>query len=276
MFRIIFLVSILISFSNPVTAKTDTLNFGIVPQQSAKRLAKLWTPILQHISQQSGVNIVFSTAKDIPTFEQRLAKGEYDIAYMNPYHYVVFNESVGYIAIAKQQGKTIRGVIVAKAGGDIKSIDDLQGARLAFPAPAAFAASILPRAELKKNGISFTPVYVSSHDSVYLNVSKGFFPAGGGIQRTLNNMHKNVRSDLTTIWKTAEYTPHAFATHPRIDSTTRENILAALVDLNTRDQGQALLKAINFKGIEAAVNNDWDDVRSLKLETLMGTNKRNQ
>ena len=276
MFRIMFLVSILISFPNVAAVQKNTLTFGIVPQQSAKRLAALWTPILQQISQQSGANIVFSTAKDIPTFEQRLAKGEYDIAYMNPYHYVVFSKSVGYNAIAKQQGKTIRGVIVAKTGSEIESIQDLQGAQLAFPAPAAFAASILPRAELKKNGISFTPKYVSSHDSVYLNVSRGFFPAGGGIQRTLNNMQDKVKSNLITIWQTAEYTPHAFAVHPRINATISEKILSALVNLNTNEQGKALLKSINFKGIEAAANNDWDDVRALELETLMGSSKNKQ
>jgi phosphonate transport system substrate-binding protein len=276
MFKTIFLMSVLSSFSNALVAQTKPLTFGIVPQQSAKRLATLWTPILQHLSQHSGENIVFSTAKDIPTFEQRLAKGEYDIAYMNPYHYVVFSNSVGYSAIAKQKNKTIRGVIVAKTNSDIKSINDLAGKRLAFPAPAAFAASILPRAELEKNGISFTPVYVSSHDSVYLNVSRGFFPAGGGIQRTLNNMQDKVKSELTVIWQTAGYTPHAFATHSRVDNTTREKIIAALLSLNTSDHGQALLKTINFKGIEVAINNDWDDVRALELETLMGFSKHNQ
>jgi phosphonate transport system substrate-binding protein len=226
---------------------------------------------LQDLSQHSGLNIVFSTAKDIPTFELRLAKGEYDIAYMNPYHYVIFNKNAGYEAIAKQKDKTIRGVIVAKAGSNIKSINDLAGARLAFPAPAAFAASILPRAELKKNGISFTPVYVSSHDSVYLNVSKGFFPAGGGIQRTLNNIQDEVKSKLTTIWETAEYTPHAFATHPRVDHATRKKLSEALMNLNTNEQGLSLLKAINFTGIESAVNGDWNDVRALELDILLGS-----
>ncbi|MFT5542552.1 MAG: phosphonate transport system substrate-binding protein [Glaciecola sp.] len=274
MCRIMFFIGLLMSFSHISLAQTKTLTFGIVPQQSAKRLATLWTPILQQLSEQSGLNIVFSTAKDIPTFELRLAKGEYDIAYMNPYHYVVFGKSVGYKAIAKQKDKTIKGVIVAKINSGIKSFNDLEGSRLAFPAPAAFAASILPRAELKKNGISFTPVYVSSHDSVYLNVSRGFFPAGGGIQRTLNNMQDKVRSELTTIWQTVGYTPHAFATHPRVDKTTRDKILAALLNLNTNDQGQALLQSINFKGIESAVDNDWDDVRALELETLLGSSKQ--
>jgi phosphonate transport system substrate-binding protein len=169
MFKIIFLVSILIRFSNAEATQKESLNFGIVPQQLAKRLAWLWTPLVQHISQQIGINMVFRTAKDIPTLEQRLAKGEYDIAYMTTYHYVVLNKNVGYNAIAKQQGKKIRAVIIAKVGGDIKGIDDLQGPRLVFPAPATFAASILTRNELKKNVNSFTSMNVSSHDSIYLN-----------------------------------------------------------------------------------------------------------
>jgi phosphonate transport system substrate-binding protein len=276
MIIIMFLVSILISFPNAVAGQKDTLTFGIVPQQSVKRLATIWTPILQRISQQSGLNIVFSTAKDIPTFEQLLAKVEYDIAYINPYHYVVFNKSVGYKAIAKQQGKTIREVIFAKLGSDIKSINDLQEARLVFPAPAPFAASISPGAELKKHGIAFTPMYVSSRDSVYLNVSKGFFPAGGGIQQTLINMQEKVKANLTTIWQTAEYTLHAFTRHPKVERVTRDKIMSALVNLNTSEQGQVLLKAIDFKGLEAAINNDWDDVKALELETLMGSSKHNQ
>lgn len=250
-------------------AKQSTLTFAIVPQQSAERLAVLWTPILQLISQQSALDIVFVTAKDIPTFEERLKLGQYDIAYMNPYHYVVFNESAGYNALAKQIDKSIKGVIVAKKGSNIKSIHDLAGQRLAFPAPAAFAATILPQAELHKLGITYTPTYVSSHDSVYLNVSRGFFPAGGGIQRTLNNMPVETQSMITTIWQSAEYTPHAIATHPKLDVQTREKILAALVNMSNTEEGVKLLRTINFNGFEPASNKDWDDVRALHIETSM-------
>ena len=267
MFKFIFFVSLLMSFPYAVKAQENTLTFGIVPQQSAKRLATLWTPILQHISQQTGLNIVFSTAKDIPTFEKRLKSGEYDIAYMNPYHYVVFNKTTGYSAIAKQINKTIQGVIVAKANSNIKTIEDLRGKRLAFPAPASFAATILPQAELNTLGITFTPMYVSSHDSVYLNVSKGFFPAGGGIKRTLNNMPIETKSLLTTIWKSAKYTSHAIATHPRVEDLSREKILTALINMTNTERGITLLKSINFKGFEMAENSDWDDVRALQIKT---------
>jgi phosphonate transport system substrate-binding protein len=273
MYKLIFFIGLLIGFPYVVNAKDNTLTFGVVPQQSAKRLATLWTPICEYISKQTGLNIVFSTAKDIPTFETRLKAGEYDIAYMNPYHYVVFNKSTGYDAIAKQMDKTIKGVIVAKTNGKIKTINDLEGRRLAFPSPASFAATILPQAELNKLGITFIPTYVSSHDSVYLNVSKGFFPAGGGIKRTLNNMPEKTKSTLKTIWQSEEHTSHAIAIHPRVDTLSREKILASLINMNKDEQGNVLLKSINFKGFEAAVNNDWDDIRALQIKTPIIVNK---
>ena len=38
--------------------------------------------------------------------------------------------------------------------------------------------------------------------------------------------------------------------------------------MNTDPEGQALLKAINFKGMQPAQDKDWDDVRNLGLQML--------
>ena len=83
---------------------------------------------------------------------------------MNPYHYVVASESPGYQAFAKVADKKIRGIFIVRKDSEISNLEGLSGATLAFPSPAAFAASILPRSELKNRGINFTPKYVNSHD----------------------------------------------------------------------------------------------------------------
>ena len=105
------------------------LSFAIVPQQSATKLAKLWSPILRYIGEKSGYTLVFRTAKDIPTFENRLLSGEYDLAYMNPYHYTVAHEKQGYLALAKQRDKLLKGIIVTRVGSDIKEIAQLDSKR---------------------------------------------------------------------------------------------------------------------------------------------------
>lgn len=63
----------------------DVISVGIVPQQNASRLALTWRPILSHLEENTGLKLQFKTAPSIPVFEERVAKGRYDIVYMNPY-----------------------------------------------------------------------------------------------------------------------------------------------------------------------------------------------
>ena len=85
-YKLVFLVLLSLTFS--VSAQDDlsskVITVGIVPQQSAARLAELWVPMLEYLSRHTGYKLEFKTAKDIPAFEARVLAGEYDIAYMNP------------------------------------------------------------------------------------------------------------------------------------------------------------------------------------------------
>ncbi|AIW14142.1 phosphate/phosphite/phosphonate ABC transporter substrate-binding protein [Vibrio tubiashii] len=246
----------------------DTLTFGVVPQQSASRLAKQWGPLVDTLKEQTGYEITFSTAPNIPEFEKRLSEGEYDLAYMNPYHYTVFSQVSGYRAIAKAKDKRIKGIIVARKSNDYQSLEDLQGQTLAFPSPAAFAATVLTQSDLKNADVEFESDYVSSHDSVYLSVAKGFYPAGGGVMRTFNTLPDVVKSQLEPIWITKPYTPHAIAYHPRLRNDQANAIQAALVSLQNTSQGGQQLKSLNIKGFEPASDSDWDDVRALNIKIL--------
>lgn len=256
-------------------ARADTKNnpkvvltFGIVPQQAAIKTARLWSPIFRYLSEQTGYVIKLKTAPNIPIFEKRVAAGEYDIAYMNPYHYVVFSQSPGYRAFAKQKDKRIVGILVSRNVDSQKDVSALDGKVLAFPSPAAFAASILPRAFLKKQGVAFIPKYVKSHDSVYRNVAKGFFPAGGGIIRTLKSAEPDIRKQLVTLWKSPGYTPHAFAAHPRVAASVVRRLGEVMVLMGEIPKGREYLKAIKFKGVVEAKTEDWDDVRALDIHLL--------
>ena len=59
----------------PAAAQEKPLEFGIVPQQAASRLAAQWGPLMAEIAKRSGVPIVFRTAANIPAFEERLSRG---------------------------------------------------------------------------------------------------------------------------------------------------------------------------------------------------------
>lgn len=246
----------------------DTITFGVVPQQSASKLARLWTPFFEQLSSATGYRIEFKTAPDIPEFEQRLADGEYDMAYMNPYHYTVFHKHPGYQAFAREKDKLLKGILVVRTDSTYKDLDDLTGKTLAFPSPAAFAASMVSRAGLQNRSIPFEAKYVSSHDSVYLSVARGLYPAGGGVIRTFNNLKNDIRKQLRILWTSPGYTPHAFAAHPRLDSSAVSAIQTGMVQLDQTAEGRALLENLELNGIAQASDEEWNDIRSLNLQTM--------
>nr|WP_086940446.1 phosphate/phosphite/phosphonate ABC transporter substrate-binding protein [Thaumasiovibrio occultus] len=244
---------------------TEVITFGVVPQQSAARLVEQWGPLLQAWSEISGIELRFATAPDIPTFEQRLAAGEYDIAYMNPYHFTLFHTVPGYQALARARNKAITGIIVASAKwqGDV---NHLAGQTLAFPAPRAFAATLLTRSELVAQSIPILPKFVGSHDSVYLAVAKGLYPAGGGIMRTFNSIDPAIRDQLQIIYQTSSYTSHAIATHPKLASETVSRLQVALAQLDAHPLALESFEMLSIDGLQHAQNGDWQDVADLNIE----------
>jgi len=276
--RALLLLAAAAALARPMAAWADAfgseqsrgpeLSFGIVPQQAAGRLAELWVPLLRRLGELSGLRLGFKTAADIPTFETRLAAGQYDLAYMNPYHYAVFHDHPGYVAFAKERDRKLQGLVVVRSDSPLRQLADLDGLTLAFPAPAAFAASVLPRAELDNRRITYRAQYVASHDSVYQAVAKGLFPAGGGVMRTFDAVAPEIRRQLRVLWTTPGYTPHAFAAHPRVPQPLIPQLQAGMAALGSDPQGTQALEALELKGLVAATDDDWNDIRALKLPPL--------
>ena len=245
---------------------TETYKFGIVPQQNGSRLSKLWTPILEYLETKTGYKFQFATARNIPTYEKRLLAGKYDFAYMNPYHYIQYQSLGGYNAFAKAKQKRLKGIVVVHKDSPYKSIEDLQNSEMAFPSNA-FAANLVPRAIMSRADINFSPKFVASHDSVYRNVAKRRYPAGGGVMRTYRNTPPEYRDNLRVLWTSDGYTPHAFAAHTRVPQHVIDEVQRAMLEMDRDPRGKALLKSIRLKGIEAGQDMEWDDVRALNIKS---------
>jgi len=187
---------------------------------------------------------------------------------MNPYHYTEFSKKPGYRAFAKAKNKSIRGIIVVRKDSKINQLSDFDQQTMAFPAPAAFAASVLPRAQFALENIEVTPKYVSSHDSVYLSVARGIYSGGGGVKRTLATVSPEIRDQLKVLWTTEPFTSHPLAAHPRLGKEKVDLLTKAMLDMENSEKGRMLLKQLAWKGVEAADDKRWDDVRGLGLELL--------
>ncbi len=237
---------------------------GVVPQQSPLKLQKVWQPIAKYLSEKTGEVIIFKTEKSIDKFEKVLYEGGYDFAYMNPYHYVIAHKKQGYKAKVRSN-KNIRGILVMQAGTQIEKLKD-DSARYLFPAPNAFAATLVNKYELMtKFNVNAEVLkkarYVNSHDSVYKAVSRGVGDVGGGIERTFNNMNDTQTKDsLHIIHTTQAYPSHPFAFKADMNRLTMQRIMDALLEMP-----ESLLKTLSVKSLHQIDHNEYKSVEDLAV-----------
>lgn len=266
-----FIIGILLLLFNiwlPVYAdNTKKYTVGIVPQFDARKIRKIWLPILRQVEADTGYKFVLRGSPTIPRFEREFNNGEFDFAYMNPYHVLLANKSQGYIPLVRDVGRTLHGVLVVKKDSPIKGLQDLDGKKVAFPAPNALGASLLIRADLQDiYKVQIEPLYVKTHSSVYLNVILGTTAAGGGVQKTLNQQSPDLKSNLRVMYKTREVNPHPFSVHPRVPEPVRKAVQNALLKMGQTAEGKKLLSKIPVKNIGVSTMEDYQSLGGMGLE----------
>ena len=249
---------------------TQTFSFEVVPQFTAAKVYSTWSPLLQRVGQETGMCFELRVAPNIPEFEQRLLKGDPQFVYLNPYHAVLGYQKRKYQPLLADSEDLLTGILVVRTDSSIKTLEDLKGKTVSFPAPNAFAASLLIRAELAKRKINTNAVFVKTHSNVYRSVIGQDAAAGGGVNNTLDNEAPEVRQQLRVLYETPAYTPHPIATHPNVPAAARERFFKAILKLTQDEEGRKLLDGVNLNKPQAVTYaKHYKPLESLQLEKFL-------
>lgn len=261
------LLLILLLVTPQAKAQEQVYTVGIVPQFEARKIRRIWQPIINYLKQETGYHFIIKGSPTIGEFEQELFRGEFDFAYMNPLHLVIGNKNEGYIPLLRDVDRTLQGILVVKKDSTIKNVNQLAGQTIAFPAPHALGASILIRQALEDQfNLEFKPRYAKSHDSVYLNVLLGKTRAGGGVLQTLDRQSPEYKAQLRVIYTTREVPSHPIAVLPTVPKEVAKAVQQALLKLGKSPEGKQLLRAIPIERIDTTSLNDYAPLKTMGLE----------
>lgn len=249
--------------------KEPPLKVGVVPQFTSARIEKTWQPLLAEVSRRTGIALELSPSPSIPDFEQRFERGEFDLVYLNPYHQVMAYQAQAYRPILRDVRRQLFGILVVRKDSPITRVEELAGADIAFPAPNALGASLMIRAALRNTyKLEFTPHYVKTHTSVYLNVLLGEAAAGGGIMGTFREQKPEVRDGLRILYETEKVPPHPISIHPRVPKRIAERLTQALLDIGQSAQAADLLGDIPIGTLGPATQAEYEPLTRMGLESL--------
>lgn len=244
--------------------------FGVVPQFTPQFIYQAWGPVLREISSRSGYTFELKIKESIPEFERSLLRGEFDFAFMNPYHMVMAKRAKKYEPIIRDRSP-LKGIIVVKKDSSIQRLEDLNGSTIVFPAPNAFGASLYMRALLTdEHKIKFSPKYVQTHDNVYRHVIIGLAQAGGGVNQTLIRQPEDIRNGLRILYETPGTAPHPIAVHSRVPKNVRELFLKLFSELSKEQSFRQNFKDMQIPDpVTAYYGRDYAPLEKLNLEKYL-------
>ncbi len=264
-----YLVLSLLIFGLVTTAPAvaQTYSVSVVPQLTPVAIHKDWAPILEKLGAETGLTFELVVEPSIPAFEETLLEGTPDFAFMNPYHCIIAKRHKGYIPLLRDSANMLEGILVVRKDSAINSLGELNEQSVAFPAPNAFAASLLIRAQLAKNHVNIIPNYVKTHSNVYRSVLIGDAMAGGGVNNTFEREPADVRDQLRILYVTPQSAPHALEANPRIPKAVRNKVIASFIKLSKDPANAAFFDGIQIpKPVPADYSRDYKPLEVLGLD----------
>lgn len=262
---------LLVTGLTPWMVKADVtrqqeFTFGVVPQFEARELASIWVPVLQALEEETGYGFRMVGAPRIPDFERAFEAGEFDFAYMNPYHALAALREQGYKPLVRDDSE-LYGVLIVDRESRISDIQQLSSEKIAFPAPNALGASLLMRADLSRlHGIEYQSLYTQTHTSSYLNVLLGEAAAAGGVMRTFNQLPAEMQERLRIIYETRRMPPHPVVAHPRVPEAAVIRVQEAFLSIAATSEGSELLSRIPMKNPMASSLIEYEELTEWGLE----------
>jgi phosphonate transport system substrate-binding protein len=254
-------------------AKTH-YTFTIHPLHNPQLLHQKFDPLMDYLSAQMP-QVVFDlqTSNDYADFEQKLRDGGPQFALPNPYHATLARDW-GYHVVAKMANDEVfRGVIIVRKDSPLQQVADLKGKVVAYPAPTALAAAMLPQLFLQKNGIDVQTElhnkYVGTHNSALMNVYLRESDAGATwpvAWMAFQQSNPREAADLKLMWQTPTLIQNAIIARNDVPADVVSSVTTLLTHLQDSPEGQGLLQGIETEGFVHATDEDFEVVRTFLKE----------
>lgn len=162
------------------------LRVALLPDENAATLIQNAQPLKQYLEATLKKEIELIVTTDYSSMIEAMRFGRIEVAYFGPFSYVLAKSKAPMIepfAVGVERGSpTYNSILIATAGGPVKTVADIRGKPFAFGDQASTSSHLAPRAHLLKQGLEgdkdYKVVHLGTHDGVARAVQAGQVPAG--------------------------------------------------------------------------------------------------
>ena len=184
------------------------LRVALLPDENAATIIQNAQPLKRYLEQTLKKEIEITVTTDYSSMIEAMRFGRIEVAYFGPFSYVLAKSKAPNIepfAVGVERGSpTYQSVIIATAGGAVRTLDDIRGKAFGFGDQASTSSHLAPRAHLLKKARlegerDYRVVHLGTHDAVARAVQAGQVPAGALSKPILENLIKRGTIDAARV-----------------------------------------------------------------------------
>ncbi|MBA2722389.1 MAG: phosphate/phosphite/phosphonate ABC transporter substrate-binding protein [Methylibium sp.] len=264
------------------TANPSKLRVALLPDENASTLIQNAQPLKAYLERTLKKEIELIVTTDYSSMIEAMRFGRIEIGYFGPFSYVLAKSKAPQIeafAVGVERGApTYTSVLIATAGGPVKTLADVRGKPFGFGDQASTSSHLAPRAHLLKTAKldgekDYRPVHVGTHDAVARAVQTGQLPAGALSKPIYDNLVERKTIDPSKIVELAQSAPipnYPIVMQGKLSPALKTQIRSAFIDMKDAE----VLKAFRVEGFMATDDKAYDVLRetaqilNIELESM--------
>ncbi len=248
-----------------------TLRVALLPDENATTLIQNAQPLKAYLEQTLKKNIELIVTTDYSSMIEAMRFGRIEVAYFGPFSYVLAKSRAPEIepfAVGVERGAlTYNSILVATAGGPVKTLADIRGKPFGFGDQASTSSHLAPRAHLlKKAGLDgekdYKPVHLGTHDAVARAVQAGQVPAGAlskAIYDTLVSRNIIDPAKLVQLDLSDPIPNYPMVMQGNLAPALKQAIRDAFINVKDKE----VLKSFRVEGFAATTDKGYDVLRDM-------------
>ncbi len=258
------------STENAITNNKKEIVFAPHPLHNPQRLQEMFSPIIDILNQEiPEIHFVLESSKSYSEYNEKIKSKRIDILLPNPYQTFIALKNDYNVFGKMSDDFNFKGIILVKKDGPIKSIKDLKGKTISFPAQTAVAGSMMIQYYLQKHGINvknkeINPKYVGSQESSILAVYHNDADAAGTWPMTWNSYsseNSEIKNDLRILFSTETLINNSLMVKKDFNKELLEKIKRVFFTLHNTENGKKILNRIMLSKFEFSTNEQYQSAK---------------
>jgi phosphonate transport system substrate-binding protein len=240
MLRLLISLCLLMS-SLQAQAQQPVYRFSPVNQWDIPKTAAYWNPIIQYISQQSGVQLELKIGRTSADTTAYVLAQEVEFVFSN-HLFSPERDKLGWKVFGRRTGPALQGQIAVLDNSPIRTLEELNKEDMVFAGPEAFVGYRVPQAELMNRGIEVNAVFAGNQNAAFAQLLAGKAKAVGSNSALIDGFTEKQGIKFRVLWTSESYLDLALMASGKVSTKDVRAVTNAFINMHKSKAGALILK----------------------------------